>query len=177
MVHNQSLSSSVSASVSAEWTETLQQPLTQDRLRALDRQLILPTTLTGFLWLLAAVLLVCAGMSLLIYTSAQTFALRQQVAVLKQQQRAIERQNAEIVWQIAQHTSLVQIRQRAEALGYQVPTVRHFVIQPTSQPVANAVPAAATSQGIEEAPSSSAARPNLSLWLQQQLSKFSAIGW
>lgn len=177
MVHNHSLSSSVSASVSTEWTESLQQPLAQERLRTLDRQLALPTTLTGFLWLLVAVLLVCAGMSLLVFTSAQTFALRQQVATLRQQQRAIERQNAEIVWQIAQHSSLAQIRERAEALGYGVPTVRHFVTHPPVQPVTSAAPPEEAPVVLEEPPASNAARPNLSLWLQQQLTKLSAIGW
>jgi Tfp pilus assembly protein PilX len=137
MVRNQTITSSVSASVSAELTHSLQQTLTAPRLRPVDELLGLPTTLRGFLLFVLATLLVCAGMALLVLTSIQIFQLRQQIATLQEHYRAIERENAELVWQIAEHTALPTVHRRALELGYDVPAVRHFVA-PVSTPMLEA---------------------------------------
>jgi cell division protein FtsL len=128
MVRNQTLTSAVSA----ELTGSLQQTLTEGRLRRLEQQIGLPTTFAGFLVLALAVALVCGGMALLVVTSVQTYQARQQLASLERTYQAIERQNAELVWQIAQHTNLEQVRQRALALGYQPPAERHFAPWPST---------------------------------------------
>lgn len=132
MVRNQTLTSAVSA----ELTGSLHQTLTEGRLRRLEQQIGLPTTFGGFLLLALAVALVCGGMALLVITSVQTYRARQHIAGLERTYQAIERQNAELVWQIAQHTTLEQVRQRALALGYQPPAGRHFVPWPSTSPTA-----------------------------------------
>lgn len=165
MVRNQTITSSVSASVSAELTHSLQQTLTAPRWRPLDELLGLPTTLRGFVLFVLAAALVCAGMSLLVLSSIQLFQARQQIATLQQHYRAIERENAELVWQIAQHTSLATVQRRASELGYEVPAVRHFVAPlPVTPPVLDvplpvAAPAAAQSG-------------DLWAWAQQQIQSF-----
>ena len=150
MVRNQTISSSVSA----ELTESFQKTITVDKVRRFEQVLGLPTTLPGFLLLTLAVLLVCAGMALLVMTSVQTFQTRLYITRLEQELNATERQNAELVWQIAQFTSLEDVRRRASALGYEAPTVRHFATVagapgnlgalPSAQPAANSAPVSPT---------------------------------
>jgi hypothetical protein len=165
MVRNQTITSSVSASVSAELTHSLQQTLTAPRLRPVDELLGLPTTLRGFVLFVLAAALVCAGMGLLVMSSIQIFQAHQQIATLQQHYRAVERENAELVWEIAQHTSLTTVQRRALELGYEVPAVRHFV---APMPLATAVvdaPAPVTAPATAEP-------GGLWAWAHQQIQSF-----
>lgn len=165
MVRNQTLTSAVSA----ELTGSLQQTLAEGRLRRLEQRIGLPTTFTGFLLLVLAVALLCAGMALLVITSVQTYQARQQITTLERTYRAVERQNAELVWQIAQHTTLEQVRQRALALGYQPPATRHFAPWSSTSPAIQAPAAtfAANSNAIGEAPTGS----DLWNWAVEQINR------
>jgi cytoskeletal protein RodZ len=127
MVHNQPIASAVSTELSA----SLQQTLTGRRLRNLEQIVSLPGSFSSFLLLILAVALVSGGMALLIVQSVQIFQLRQQINKVEIAYQAVERQNAELVWAIAQHTSLNRVRQRALALGYEPPSERHYVVQAT----------------------------------------------
>jgi hypothetical protein len=129
MVRNQTFTSSVSAAVSAELTESLQQTLAAPNLRRLEDAVVLPNTWRGFALLVLAVMVISAGMALHVMLAITSFQARQQIAQLEQQMQIIEQRNAELVWQIAQHTALTQVRSRALALGYDVPQERHYVIE------------------------------------------------
>jgi hypothetical protein len=123
MVQNQTFS----PAAPADLTGSLQQNLGVGRMRRWEEAIGLPSSAAGFFWLALAVLLVCAGMAVLVMTSVQSFQTRRQISALEAQFHATERENAELVWQIAQHTALDSLRQRALALGYEAPTQRHFV--------------------------------------------------
>lgn len=170
-----SVSASMSASMSAELTESLQSNVAPRRWDGLDHALGLPSTAGGFALVVAAVILIGAMMTLLIMTSVQTFQLRQQIIVLEQQHQAVERQNAEIVWQIAQHTPLEQIRRRAAELGYATPVKRHYVTAaslaaPETAPVAGVAPADSTTPPTG-AHTQLATNPDLWDWAVQQFSQ------
>jgi hypothetical protein len=142
MIHHQTITSSVSAELSTSLRQTLPQP----RFGLAAPPVPLPTTWHGFAWLLAGVLLVCAGLTVHILLSVQIYQARQQVGQLQAEYQAIERQNAELVWAIAQHTALARVQDRAVALGYEVPQARHYVATPTltaNPPVAQTTPSTA----------------------------------
>ncbi|RIK43141.1 MAG: hypothetical protein DCC55_06575 [Chloroflexi bacterium] len=154
MVRNQTFTSAVSA----ELTGSLQQTLAKGRLRRLEQQIGLPATFSGFLLFALAVTILCACMALLVITSVQTYQARQQIAALERRYREVEQQNAELVWQIAQHTSLEQVRQRALALGYEAPAFRHFVPWPSASTTtvqSSTATYAATLYPVSSAPTSS----------------------
>jgi hypothetical protein len=125
MVHNQPIASAVSTELSA----SLQQTLTSRRLRNLEQYASLPDSFSSFMLLILAVALISGGMALLIAQSVQIFQLRQQIDKVSAAYQAVERQNAELIWAIAQYTSLDRVRQRALALGYGPPSQRHYVVQ------------------------------------------------
>jgi hypothetical protein len=127
MVHNQPIASAVSTELSA----SLQQTLTGRRLRNLEQYASLPDSFSSFMLLILAIALVSGGMALLILQSVQIFQLRQQISAVNAAYQTVERQNAELVWAIAQHTALSRIRERALALGYEPPSQRHYVVQAT----------------------------------------------
>jgi cell division protein FtsL len=165
MVRNQTITSAVSA----ELTGSLQQTLAEGRLRRLEQHIGLPTTFAGFVLMTLAVALLCAGMALLVITSVQTYQARQQIVALERTYRMVERENAEFVWQIAQHTTLEQVRQRALALGYQPPAARHFVpwSSPSSIAQAPAERFAAPTRSDDSAPTS----PDLWGWAVEQVNR------
>lgn len=161
--------------ISAELTGTFQRKMTARRWDGLEQLIGLPTTAGGFALVLGSVVLIGAMMTLLVMTSVQTFQLRQQIASLEQQHRAVERQNAEFVWQIAQHTSLAQIQRRAAALGYETPVKRHYVRRaPLTQGEATATIEQANASPNTPAPatqSQPAANPELWDWVVQQFNQ------
>lgn len=176
MFTNQSLTSSVTSSVpgkisekiSAEISESLQQKLAgAPRLDTVDQTLGLPTTARSFIWTVLAVALICAGMSLLVATSIQTFQTRQLIGQLREQQQRIERQNADVVWQISQYTELNQVRQRAIALGYEAPSVRNYVVNQGDATPSSALVVATGATGHSQP--QVVARPDLGEWFQQQI--------
>jgi hypothetical protein len=163
MVRNQTITSSVSASVSAELTESFQQTLSAPRWRTLDDLLGLPATLRGFLLLLLAATLVGAGMALLVMISVQIFQTRLQINNLQRQYRTLEQQNAELVWAIAEHTALPAVHQRATQLGYEAPSVRHFVV-----PLAPAISPATVPGELSLTNGRPAPTTDFWVWAQQQ---------
>ncbi|MCL4858718.1 MAG: hypothetical protein KJZ93_04900 [Caldilineaceae bacterium] len=161
--------------ISAELTGTFQRKMTARRWDGLEQMIGLPTTAGGFALVLGSVVLLGAMMTLLVMTSVQTFQLRQQIASLEQQHRAVERQNAEFVWQISQHTSLAQIHRRAAALGYEAPVKRHYVTRPaltqSEAPAAVERADVAPSAPIPVTQSEPAANPELWDWVVQQFNQ------
>ena len=174
MLRNQTFTSSVTSAMSAEITESFQQKLAgAPRLRTMEQLIGLPTSARGFVLVTLTTALVCAGMALLVFTSIQTFQTRQLIAQRQQQQQRIERQNANLIWQIAQYTALDKVRQRALDLGYEAPTARNFVVRQENvapTPMADDAGVAPINPVGQHA-----AKPDMSQWFQQQIRPF--ISW
>jgi cell division protein FtsL len=117
----------LSTTVSTELTTSLQQTFSGEKLRTLEQQVSLPTDRNTFLWFLLSTLLICSGLMLYVLLSVQIFHIETQLTTLQKEYQTIERQNTDLVWEIAQQASLGQLQQRANALGYTVPQTRLYV--------------------------------------------------
>jgi hypothetical protein len=167
----------ITSAVSAELTTSLRQTLAGQRLRSLEQWIALPNSLSTFVWLLLGVVLICAGLTLHIVLSMQIYQVGQQVTQLRADYQAVERQNAELVWSITQHSSLAQLQERALALGYEVPQARHYVAIPTvsgSTAIDPASPLASSTHSVAIATTPEPALPTANLfdWLQQHIRSF-----
>lgn len=98
----------------------------------LNPSLWLPTTLNEFARFLVFMVVLVLGSTVNIYISAQISEAELNQARLKEEYLTIQRQNAQITWQIAEYTSLDQIRQRAVNIGYIGAPSRSYAISPIS---------------------------------------------
>lgn len=105
----------------------------------------LPKTWRGFLWWTLAMGLIAAMAGLHIWASLQIAQVEVKLQALQTQYTEIEQDNAELLWQISQYTSLDSIQQRAVAMGYG-PTLQRTYLHAHTGPglsvTADAVPAA-----------------------------------
>ncbi len=151
--------SAIPTSVSSELTESLQQTLSPERLRtlkALGISIPLPSNLRHFIFFVLAVGLVCTAMTMQILLSIQIWQTTAKVERLKAEYRKIEQQNTALVWEIAQKSTLENVQQRANALGYSIALNRHYVAAPqprelaaldrSTTPATTVVPADQTTQ-------------------------------
>jgi len=152
--------SAIPTSVSAEFTESFQQTLAASRTRtlhALGIGLTLPNSLQGFLLFLLALIVVIVGMTMQIMLSIQIWQTTAKVEQFKVEYRAVEQQNTALVWEIAQQSTLENVRQRAEALGYNVALNRYYLPAPQSAHLATVdAQAAGASSTTSSAPQPSA---------------------
>ena len=98
------------------------------RVGQLVREMLwLPNDFASFLLFLGVISLLTAGLMLHLGLSVEILEMRLLLESKQKHQAEIERQSAEIVWQIGQAMSLDRVGQRASALGYVVPTQRYYV--------------------------------------------------
>ena len=109
----------------------------------------LPNNMASFLLFLAIISLLTAGLMLHLRLSVQILETKLLLESKQQYHVEIQRQNAEIVWQIGQAMSLEHVRRRASTLGYVVPTKRYYVAL-SSQPLENAASPATPSVQIAD---------------------------
>jgi len=150
-LNNETISSAISSPVPAEWgvatrSLTPQWLWRRDQWRLLAQTLRLPDTWQSFLLFTLAILLVCGGLILHLQLSAtilqDTIALRQ----LQAEEGVIQKENANLVWAIAQETDLNRVQTRATELGYEPAFQRNYVIIPGSAVAGGAMPPAALAQ-------------------------------
>lgn len=112
----------------------------------------LPTTLRGYMAFLASLLVLAFTMTLHIMLSAEIMRLDVQLYDLKQENARLERYNANIVWEISQHTALDTLHANALQEGYvnNVPT--EYVDMPVAA-IASAAGANAETTGAGDAAS------------------------
>jgi cell division protein FtsL len=142
----------ISTTVSSELTTSLQQTFSGEKLRAFEQQVSLPTNRKAFLIFLFSTVIICSGLMLYVLLSVQIFHIESQLTKLKTEYQAIERQNTNLVGDIAQQASLGQLETRAKDLGYIVPQTRLYVTRQTTTPLgahAQANPAQAASTVTE----------------------------
>ena len=142
--------------------------------------LCLPGNLRSFALFVAAVGIVSGGMALHILLSAQILAARVDLRNIKVSYDATMRQNADLVWQIADARSLPAVMKRAEELGYRTPTDPHYVVRVT-WPAPGAEPAARMDSAgpVFDLPAAAGAdRPSADASLASQSSQTGgASGW
>lgn len=102
-------------------------------IRALNPSLWLPTTIGSFVRFFVVIAILVLGSTVNIYISAQISEAQLEQIALEEEYLSIQRQNAQITWQIAQHTSLDQIRQRAVNIGYIGAPNRSYAFSPISE--------------------------------------------
>ncbi len=121
----------------------------QNGLRTLNRLVPLPDSFAGFLSWALVLAIVAGGILLQVWTSLLITEARMELASLQTQHAELERENAQILWQISQYASLEKVEQRARELGYVPATQRRYVS--SGQPVAagaNPAPVAATAATV-----------------------------
>ena len=134
--------SAIPSSIPSDLAESLQQTLTGKKtwvLRALGTTVSLPTTPRAFVLILLTIAAICVGMVMHITLAMQIWQTSSQIEILQARYQAIEQQNTALVWDIAQKSTLENVRQRAVAMGYAIPLTRHYVSAP--QPLQLALPA------------------------------------
>ncbi|MCS6827738.1 MAG: hypothetical protein NZ553_14080 [Caldilinea sp.] len=119
--------STLPPTVSTEISGSLPHTLSRRWLNIVQEMLWLPENFRQYLLLLAAVLLVGAGMMAQVWLRVQIAEERYLLKKLTEQQQRIERENSEIIFAIANATSLRQIEQAAIAQGYRPVTARMYV--------------------------------------------------
>ena len=87
---------------------------------------------------LVITLIIAGGLALHVLLSVQIAEGEYQVHLLREKVQRIERDNSEIVYQIAMRSSLIQIEQAAAKQGFGPATGRVYVHRPQAQ--GNAVP-------------------------------------
>jgi hypothetical protein len=96
---------------------------------ALDLGLRLPATPRALAVYTLVVGIVCTALMLHVMLSAQIMQAEVRIYTLQSELDTINRQNDELLWQIARATNLTRIQERALALGY-VPVRRTYVEMP-----------------------------------------------
>jgi hypothetical protein len=96
---------------------------------ALDLGLRLPATPRALALYTLVIGIVCTALMLHVMLSAQIMQAEVRIHSLQSELDTINRQNDEILWQIARATNLTRIQERALALGY-VPVRRRYVEMP-----------------------------------------------
>lgn len=86
--------------------------------RALDQSLPLPNNARAYSYFLLALLVVAGGMMVQLVLSANILESRVELADKQNRHTIIERDNAEILWQIGRETNFRNIQTRAMKAGY-----------------------------------------------------------
>jgi len=149
MLRNQTISPSLSTSISTAVPSTIAQSLRGSAKRTLGainaerttpaglwplmaRTLRLPDTRRGFLLFLAAVTLISAGMLLHLLLAISILESRIELSHLDAEYRGVRRESTTLIWAISQETTLERVQERALAAGYEPVYERRYVIQPVA---------------------------------------------
>jgi hypothetical protein len=129
-------SAEIADTLQRSWEATLHdRPLIQRRWQALQALLPLPVTWQQYLLSCLVLAIVLGGLALQVLLSVQIARAEFQLRALRQEYAAVERQNSELVYAIAQQSSLEQMAQLARREGYVPATGRTYVLRdPTVRP-------------------------------------------
>jgi hypothetical protein len=139
----------IADSLQRSWEATLHdRPLIQRRWHTLQDVLPLPLTWQQYLLACLVLAIVIGGMALQVLLSVQIARSEYQLRSLRQEYAAVERQNSELVYAIAQQSSLEQMALLARQQGYVPATSRTYVLRnPMAQPFAAGGASAAAANG------------------------------
>jgi len=119
--------SSLSSSVPADLSHSLQQSMGHRRLDALQEILWLPATFQQYMLFLLVFGVIVAGMMVQIWLTVQTAEDRRTLRQLHAEYARIEQENSELVYAITTRTSLQRVKETAAQLQYIPATTRVYV--------------------------------------------------
>ncbi len=152
-------------------------PLTGIRWQPLLDAFQLPTTMRGFLAFLFGLLILAGAMSIHVTLSAEMLRLQLQLGELKEMEARIERQNANLLWQISHHTGLQKLHEEALTLGYGPIADRIYVAEPPAAPVEPVEPPATAAPGETAARQQLPAPGRVEQWWAWVNGVFDAQNW
>lgn len=142
-----------SQNVSAHIASAPPPPLAGVGWRPIADMLRLPTTARGFFAFLLSLLALAGVMAIHVMLSAEMMRLELRLDELRETEMRIQRQNANLLWQIARNADAEMLYEKALAAGYTPIKQRVYVIeQPTPSPIP--VNAAENSQAADASASS-----------------------
>ena len=120
--------------------QTLQRTWERSWLRSLQETVQLPETWQQYMFMLIAATLVAVALAWQVFLGVQIAEARHQLRLLRVDYEVIERQNSELVYQIATHSNLRRVQQLAKEQGFGPATSRVYVARPApgTAPGANA---------------------------------------
>ena len=151
-LNNETISAAIATPVSAEWGMAARSLSTQsvwlrdhrrrEQWRLLAQTLRLPDTWQSFMLFTLAVALFCVG--LILHLQLSTTILQDSIALkrLQAEEQVIQKENANLVWAIAQETDLNRVKTRATELGYKPALQRNYVIIPGNTVAGSTLPSA-----------------------------------
>lgn len=119
--------SSLPPAISTEITDSLQQTFNRHWLELLQEVLWLPENYRQYLFVLTVSLIVGAGMMTHVWLNVQIAEQQHLARTLIAQRQQIERENSEIIYAIANATSLRQIERSALMQGYRPVLERKYI--------------------------------------------------
>lgn len=119
--------SSLPTYVPTELTDSLQQTFNRRRFEVLQEMLWLPETYQQYLLLLAGTLAVGLGMLVHIWLTVQIAEARALVSQLAAESQRIERENSELIYAIANSSTLTRVEAAARQQGFRPATERVYV--------------------------------------------------
>ena len=120
MLQRTAMPNSSAPSVSVNLTGPIRNALHNSPLGVVVRVLSMPLDRTAFVWWLAILALFGAGAGVHVWLSVQIAQAQTQLTDLKAEHTRIELDNAELMWQISQYTSLPQVQSRATSMGFRM---------------------------------------------------------
>ncbi len=142
-------SAEIADTLQRSWEATLHdRPLIQQRWQGLRELLPLPVTWQQYLLSCIVLAIVVGGLAFQVLLSVQIARSAFELRSLRQEYAAVERRNSELVYAIAQQSSLEQMAQLAKQEGYVPATNRTYVLRnPSVRPFAGSAQPAALASG------------------------------
>ncbi|HAJ34160.1 MAG TPA: hypothetical protein DCL15_00495 [Chloroflexi bacterium] len=119
--------SSLPTYVSTELTDSLYQTFNRRWFKVLQEMLWLPETYQQYLLLLAGTLVVGMGMLVHVWLNVQIAEARVLVRQLTAESQQIERENSEVIFAIANSSTLARVEEAARQQGFRPVTERVYV--------------------------------------------------
>ncbi|MBX3012841.1 MAG: hypothetical protein KF832_15105 [Caldilineaceae bacterium] len=132
MLQNRTITSSIASPVTSEWPASVRRARLPQQWHILRDTLRLPNSWRSFVLFTCGVAVICAGMFLHLQISTQILQDKMQLSSLQAAELAVEEENSNLVWAIAQETELNKVHERAIALGYQPSLQREYVVIPSN---------------------------------------------
>lgn len=132
---------SLPTTTTSDLAESLHRRWEQGWLRPLQQWVRLPESWQQYMLLCILLAIVVAGMSFQIVLAVQIAESEYQVAALRNEYTRVERRNAELVYQLAMHSSLEAMQQLAAEQGFGPATGRTYIFRDQLPALTVAAPA------------------------------------
>ncbi|MEM7126459.1 MAG: hypothetical protein AAF702_09050 [Chloroflexota bacterium] len=136
----------------------------------------LPNSIHTFIRLFIVIIVIGAGLLVNIYISSQILAAKVTQQELEAQYQEIQRTNSQIVWEISHHSSIEQVQQRSDFLGFIAKPDRSYAVATvTEEKLASLLETKESHGGLATEPADPSNESQLTLSTQQQSIKFPPI--